>query len=125
MDDKIYFQKIIPDFREFIDLILYIQYQKIIIHLGEISRLGGDMYIFSLQELSTLQFKGMSVYDKDIYRLKQDQYKNWDLLNTTKYNKARDIAADSADIKEKDYTIQILSRLEGLVVNRILQQLQS
>ncbi len=119
--DTIYFQKIIPNFREHIDLTLYIQYKKIILHLGKVSRRGGDMYIPTLQDLSMLQFKGMSFYDRDIYRLKQDRYKNWNLLNTTKYNKAKANAVDSADIKEENYIIQILSMLEAVVVNRILQ----
>ncbi len=125
MDDTIYFQKIIPNFREHIDLTLYIQHQKIIIHLGEVSRRGGDMYIPTLQDSSMLQFKGMAVYDKDIYRLKPDRYKNWDLMNTTKYNEARANTVNSVNIKEEDYIIQILSMLEAVAVNRILQKLKA
>lgn len=128
MDETIYFTKNITGWRPNKDLTLFIQYKKIFIKIGKLgATYSGLMHVNSLSDKSMLQFKGMAVYDKDLYRLKQDEYNNWILVNVSKLSKVRDSAYNDpqklSQIKEEDFTTKLLSPIEALVVNHILKKL--
>ncbi len=127
IDDRIYFKRRVKMLNRHswsgeLNLDITVQYKKIILSI-EFNR--GVAMFFSLSDKSNFQFKGMRFYDHSIYRLKQDEYKNWVLVNTTAFQEAKVLAHDSAKVKEKDYTIKLLSPLEALAVNRILDDLNS
>ncbi len=108
MDEKIYFTKDIYNDQGQHKYTLFIQHQKIIITRPN---RYGLMLFFKLQECSSMQFKGgMYSTGYDIYKIYKDEYKNWWLLNT------------SEKIKYK--SVKILSVLEAMVVNKILQRLE-